>query len=72
MLWTAWGRDWRADATPESVVGDVLDGYVDGGTVLLHDSDCTSAPECWHATLGALPALASELDVAFVAGRPGG
>jgi len=62
VLWTAWGRDWRAEATPASVVGDVLDGYVDGGTVLLHDSDCTSAPECWHATLGALPALADELD----------
>jgi peptidoglycan/xylan/chitin deacetylase (PgdA/CDA1 family) len=62
VLWTAWGRDWRADATPESVVGDVLEGYVDGGTVLLHDSDCTSAPLCWRATLGALPTLASELD----------
>ena len=62
VLWTAWGRDWRSEATPTSVVGDVLHGYVDGGTVLLHDSDCTSAPECWLATLGALPALASELD----------
>src|SRR5262245_60347337 len=57
VLWTAWGRDWRAEATPESVVGDVLDGYVDGGTVLLHDSDCTSAPKCWQATLEALPSL---------------
>jgi peptidoglycan/xylan/chitin deacetylase (PgdA/CDA1 family) len=62
VLWTAWGRDWRAEATPESVVDDVLDGFVDGGTVLLHDSDCTSAPRSWQATLGALPALASELD----------
>jgi peptidoglycan/xylan/chitin deacetylase (PgdA/CDA1 family) len=62
VLWTSWGRDWRAEATPQSVVDDVLDGYVDGGTVLLHDSDCTSAPHCWQATLGALPALASVLD----------
>lgn len=61
VLWTAWGRDWREEATPESVVADVLGGYVDGGTVLLHDSDCTSAPECWHSTLHALPALAAEL-----------
>jgi hypothetical protein len=30
--------------------------------VLLHDSDCTSSPESWHATLGALPLLADELD----------
>ena len=61
VLWTAWGRDWRADATADSVVADVLGGYVNGGTVLLHDSDCTSAPECWRATLGALPGLAKEL-----------
>ena len=61
VLWTAWGLDWRREATPESVTRDVLGGFVDGGTVLLHDSDCTSAHECWLATLGALPALASAL-----------
>lgn len=61
VLWTAWGRDWREAATPESVVADVLDGYLDGGTVLLHDSDCTSAPDCWRSTLHALPTLAAEL-----------
>ena len=63
VLWTAWGRDWRAEATPDSVVADVLGGYVDGGTVLLHDSDCTSAPECWHAALGALPRLTDALQM---------
>jgi hypothetical protein len=26
-----------------------------GGTILLHDSDCTSAPGSWRATLGAVP-----------------
>ncbi|MGW7818625.1 hypothetical protein ACWGLF_10910 [Streptomyces puniciscabiei] len=31
-----------------------LDG---GGTVLLHDSDCTSAPGAWHSALGALPRI---------------
>jgi len=62
VLWTAWGRDWRPDATPETVVHDVLRGHVPGGTVLLHDSDCTSSPESWHATLGALPLLARQLD----------
>ncbi len=61
VLWTAWGRDWRAEATAASVVADVLGGYVDGGTVLLHDSDCTSAPKCWHSALDALPALADAL-----------
>ncbi len=57
VLWTAWGRDWRAEATGASVADDVLDGFVDGGTVLLHDSDCTSAPESWRATLDSFPLL---------------
>jgi peptidoglycan/xylan/chitin deacetylase (PgdA/CDA1 family) len=57
VLWTSWGRDWRAEATGASVADDVLDGFVDGGTVLLHDSDCTSAPESWRSTLDALPLL---------------
>ena len=61
VLWTTWGRDWRRDATPQSVTADVLRRYVDGGTVLLHDSDCTSYPGSWRAALGALPRLADEL-----------
>ena len=60
VLWTTWGRDWRREATPESVVADVTRRYVDGGTVLLHDSDCTSYPGSWHSALGALPRLADE------------
>lgn len=58
VLWTTWGRDWRKDATPESVTADVLRRYVDGGTVLLHDADGESSPESWRSTLGALPRLA--------------
>jgi len=58
VLWTTWGRDWRARATPESIVGDVSSTLVPGATVLLHDSDCTSSPSSWKATLAALPLLA--------------
>jgi peptidoglycan/xylan/chitin deacetylase (PgdA/CDA1 family) len=58
VLWTAWGRDWRTEATPQSVTDDVLRGHLDGGTVLLHDSDCTSAPGSWSSAIGALPPLA--------------
>jgi peptidoglycan/xylan/chitin deacetylase (PgdA/CDA1 family) len=61
VMWTAWGRDWRADATPASVVADLRSGVLDGGTVLLHDSDCTSDPGSWRTTLGALPLLAAHL-----------
>jgi peptidoglycan-N-acetylglucosamine deacetylase len=54
VLWTTWGRDWRAEATAATVLADVADGLRPGATVLLHDSDCTSAPDSWRATLGAL------------------
>jgi peptidoglycan-N-acetylglucosamine deacetylase len=58
VLWTAWGRDWRREATPETVRDDIATDLVTGGTVLLHDSDCTSAPGSWRSALGALPRLA--------------
>jgi peptidoglycan/xylan/chitin deacetylase (PgdA/CDA1 family) len=58
VLWTTWGRDWRAEATPATVVADVAEGLRPGATVLLHDSDCTSAPDSWRATVGALVPMA--------------
>ena len=60
VLWTTWGRDWRREAPPATVFTDVTRRYVDGGTVLLHDSDCTSYPGSWRSALGALPRLADE------------
>lgn len=57
VLWTAWGRDWRREATAHTVLADARSGVLDGGTLLLHDSDCTSEPGSWRATLAALPAL---------------
>jgi peptidoglycan/xylan/chitin deacetylase (PgdA/CDA1 family) len=57
VLWTAWGEDWSATATPESVLRTVRRDLTGGGTVLLHDSDCTSAPLSWRSALGALPDL---------------
>jgi peptidoglycan/xylan/chitin deacetylase (PgdA/CDA1 family) len=57
VLWTAWGKDWAAGASAGSVYETVLADLSGGGTVLLHDSDVTSAPGSWRATLGALPGL---------------
>ncbi|MFF2655152.1 polysaccharide deacetylase family protein [Streptomyces sp. NPDC058045] len=57
VLWSAWGRDWTADATPESVLGTVCRDLTGGGTVLLHDTDRTTAPGAWQATLAMLPDL---------------
>ncbi|EST37299.1 hypothetical protein N566_13645 [Streptomycetaceae bacterium MP113-05] len=57
VLWSAWGRDWTADATPATVLTEVSATLQGGGTVLLHDSDCTSHPGSWRSALGALPDL---------------
>jgi peptidoglycan/xylan/chitin deacetylase (PgdA/CDA1 family) len=57
VLWTAWGEDWTARATPDSVYHTVSADLTGGGTVLLHDSDVTSVPGSWRATLGALGQL---------------
>lgn len=69
VLWSAWGRDWRAEATPDSVIDDLGRGVLRGGTILLHDSDCTSAPGSWRTTVAALPLLAEHLGSIGV--RPG-
>ena len=62
VLWTTWGRDWRYEANRESISRDVATTLVPGATVLLHDSDCTSAAGSWKATLAALPLLAELFD----------
>jgi hypothetical protein len=62
VLWTAWGRDWRAEADAESVIADLSPDLCPGATILLHDSDCTSAPGAWRSALGALPLLAEDLE----------
>ncbi|MFJ9539160.1 polysaccharide deacetylase family protein [Streptomyces sp. NPDC101225] len=57
VLWTCWGADWRKRATPRSVENTVLRDLRGGGTILLHDSDCTSATGSWRTTLRALPRI---------------
>lgn len=61
VLWTAWGSDWRSRATPESVRSTVRRQLSPGGTILLHDSDCTSAPGSWRTTLAALPGIVEDV-----------
>jgi peptidoglycan-N-acetylglucosamine deacetylase len=61
VLWSSWGRDWRADATAESVVTKLLAAPLPGATLLLHDSDVTSAPGSWRTAVAALPSLADHV-----------
>lgn len=58
VLWSRWGRDWRAAATAESVVDDVTRrGPLEREIVLLHDADHYAAPESFRSTVGALPRI---------------
>ena len=55
LLWSHWGRDWEAWATPASITARVTDGAREGAVLLLHDADDYSAPDSWRRTVGALP-----------------
>ena len=44
VLWSAWGKDWTPEATAGSVLDELEPDLGPGVTVLLHDSDCASAP----------------------------
>src|ERR1700685_1205611 len=47
LLWSHWGRDWEAHATPASITARVTDGAGAGAVLLLHDADDYSAPNSW-------------------------
>jgi len=55
LLWSAWGRDWEARATPASIASRVTDGAGEGSVLLLHDADDYGAPGSWRRTAAALP-----------------
>ena len=56
LLWTHWGRDWEARATPESIAARLVGGPVaEGSVLLLHDADDYSAEGSWRRTVAALP-----------------
>jgi peptidoglycan/xylan/chitin deacetylase (PgdA/CDA1 family) len=61
LLWSHWGRDWEARATPESIAARVTDGAGDGSVLLLHDADDYSAPDSWQRTVAALPRVLETL-----------
>jgi peptidoglycan/xylan/chitin deacetylase (PgdA/CDA1 family) len=67
LLWSQWGRDWEARATPASIAALATRGLGPGSVVLLHDSDAYSVTGSWRQTVAALPAV---LDAAAATGEP--
>jgi peptidoglycan/xylan/chitin deacetylase (PgdA/CDA1 family) len=61
LLWSEWGRDWEAHATPDSIAARATDGASAGAVVLLHDADDYSAPGSWRRTAAALPRILDTL-----------
>jgi peptidoglycan/xylan/chitin deacetylase (PgdA/CDA1 family) len=61
LLWDAWGRDWRADATPGGVAALALRDCSPGGVLLLHDADHYSDAGSWRTTAAALPLVLDRL-----------
>src|SRR5262245_36390236 len=57
LLWTRWGRDWRASATAVTIAVDAARGLAGGEVILLHDADYYSAPGSWRHTVAALPRI---------------
>jgi peptidoglycan/xylan/chitin deacetylase (PgdA/CDA1 family) len=67
LLWSRWGRDWEARATPASIVARSARRLAGGEVLLLHDADYYSSAGSWRATARALPAL---IDAALATGEP--
>jgi peptidoglycan/xylan/chitin deacetylase (PgdA/CDA1 family) len=67
LLWSRWGRDWEARATPESIAALAGERLVRGDVVLLHDADSYSVEGSWWRTAAALPAV---LEAALATGEP--
>ncbi len=61
LLWSHWGRDWEARATPDSIAMRLTADPFEGAVLLLHDADDYSAAGSWRRTVAALPRVIATL-----------
>jgi peptidoglycan/xylan/chitin deacetylase (PgdA/CDA1 family) len=62
LLWSRWGRDWRAHTTPEEIARLATRDLGAGDVVLLHDADWYSKPGSHRRTAAAVPLIRAELE----------
>jgi len=55
LLWSDWGRDWEAHATPASIAERLTANAGAGAVLLLHDADDYGSHDSWRRTVAALP-----------------
>ena len=67
LLWSTWGRDWEARATPALIASRATRNLTGGDVVLLHDADHYSSTDSWRRTVAALPAI---IQAAGATGEP--
>ena len=60
LLWSRWGHDWRASATPQSIAAEAAGSLEPGDVILLHDADHSDAGS-WRATAAALSLIAESI-----------
>jgi len=61
LLWSKWGRDWRASTTPGEIARLATRSLTPGDVILLHDADWYSAPGSHRRTAAALPLILERL-----------
>jgi peptidoglycan/xylan/chitin deacetylase (PgdA/CDA1 family) len=64
LLWSRWGCDWAARATPASIATRATRALTAGDVVLLHDDDTYSSENSWRRTAAALPAILAAVQAA--------
>jgi peptidoglycan/xylan/chitin deacetylase (PgdA/CDA1 family) len=61
LLWSKWGRDWRARITPEQIAALATRDLRPGDVILLHDADWYSSPGSHKRTAAAVPLILDAL-----------
>jgi peptidoglycan/xylan/chitin deacetylase (PgdA/CDA1 family) len=61
LLWSKWGRDWRARTTPEEIARLATRDLGAGDVILLHDADWYSAEGSHRRTAAAIPMILEKL-----------
>jgi len=64
LLWSKWGRDWQARATPSAIARRATARIAARDVILLHDADYYSARDSWRATAAALPLIFEAIEQA--------
>jgi peptidoglycan/xylan/chitin deacetylase (PgdA/CDA1 family) len=61
LMWSKWGRDWRARTSPEEIARLATRDLGDGDVILLHDADWYSAAGSHARTAAAVPLILERL-----------